>query len=491
MSQPTHVTDPMRRHVTVAWRIPDDYGGMTGAALRRSRGLAARGAQVEVVTFDDRPDYDVVRRRLASSGALGGATLRNIYEDFRVAERSAGLAIAPSAALDDPNEVVTTEAGGVRRWRDDDGLRRVEHVRADGTIAVVEEATVRAGGSRHVTSLDRRGRVTGQWPSVRSFRFAWLDGLIGSEPTVVTVDSKTAAQTLQHYARPNAALILMIHADHRSPKGGVAPSRGDVFEHLDRWDAVVVLTERQRAIIDADFGGGDRLAVVRNAVGTPASIPRLPRDRMHGVIVSRMTPLKRLDHVLRVVADVRERGVPVTLELVGDGGARKRTEALAAELGLGDAVQFAGHIADGAARFEAGGWTMLASRSEGESLTLSEAMGAGCVPVAYDIDFGPAEAIEPGVSGFLVPDGDIAAAADALEQVCRMPEADYAAMRAAARAAAATRTDEAHLDAWEAVHDDALARRAARRVEKPAKPSLRERVVRRLGGRIPRAWRRR
>lgn len=480
--------DRGRRHVTVAWRIPDDYGGMTGAMLRRSRGLAARGADVVVVTFDDRPDYDEVRRGLGADGVLGDATLRNIYEDFRLRGRPAGLALAPDAAATPPDEVVTTAAGQVRRWREQGGLRRVEHRRADGTLAVVEEALGSVTGARRVTSLDRDGRVTGQWPTLRAFRFAWLDEVIGPDPAVVTVDSKTAAQVMQHYSRPGVALVLMIHGNHLTARGEVAPSRGDVFAHLARWDAVVVLTDRQRAAIEERFGAGDRLAVVHNAVAVPASLPVLPADRMRGVVVSRLTPHKRIDDILRTVADVRTRGVPVTLEVIGDGPARAKLEALARELDLEGAVTFAGFVPGGAARFAGGGWSMLASRSEGESLVLAEAMGAGCVPVAYDIDYGPAEAIRDGRSGFLVPDGDRAAAADSLARLCHLPDAEYAAMREAARAFALTRTDDALLDAWAGIHDRAQAVRAARRASAP--PSLVRRVLRRVASRMPPAWRR-
>ena len=475
--------------MTVAWRIPDDYGGMTGAMLRRSRGLAARGADVVVVTFDDRPDYDEVRRRLEAGGALGGATLRNVYEDFRLRGRRAGLALAPDAAAGAPDEVVTTSSGQVGRWREGTGLRRVEHRRADGTLAVVEEALGSVTGPRRVTSLDRDGRVTGQWPTLRDFRFAWLDEVIGADPAVVTVDSKTAAQVMQHYSRPGVALALMIHGNHLTAAGEVAPSRGDVFAHLDRWDAVVVLTERQRAAIEERFGAGDRLAVVHNAVEAPASVPALPVDRMRGVVVSRVTPHKRIDHILRVVAEVRAQGVPVTLELVGDGPARAKLGSLTRELGLEEAVDFAGFVPGGASRFAGGGWTMLASRSEGESLVLAEAMGAGCVPVAYDIDYGPAEAIRDGENGFLVPDGDRAAAAAALVRLCRLPETEYAAMRQAARAFALTRTDETLLDAWTGIHDRALAIRASRRAGS-SQPSLVRRVLRRVVTRMPPAWRR-
>ncbi|MFC8680719.1 glycosyltransferase [Microbacterium ureisolvens] len=369
------------RQLAVTWGIPDRYGGMTSALLRRSRLFAAAGARADVVTFEPRPDYAAVRARLEERGELaGGVGLRNIYEDFRHRPHEPRpVDVLPQQAECPPDEVHDTGAGSVHRWLDGAAVARVEHRRADGSLAVLEQRPHPEAPHRVVTSFDATGRTTGQWSSVRHFRFAWLDELLDGHEAVAIVDSKTAAGWMQHYRRAQVTRIHMVHGAHHDSQGRLTASRRDLFEHLDRWDAVVFLTERQRAAAVGAVGDSGNLEVVPNAVNTPEWMPRLPPDRLHGVIASRLSTLKRIDHSLQVIARVRDLGVPVTAEIIGDGSQRRRLEAEAARLGLSDAVTFAGYVSDCAERFTRGSWTLLTSRSEGTSLALLEAMGTGCL----------------------------------------------------------------------------------------------------------------
>ena len=50
---------------------------------------------------------------------------------------------------------------------------------------------------------------------------------------------------------------------------------------------------------------------------------------------------------------------------------------------------------------------LLTSRMEGLPLVLLEAMSVGCIPIAYDMPYGPADIIVDGVNGYLVEAGDI------------------------------------------------------------------------------------
>ena len=45
-----------------------------------------------------------------------------------------------------------------------------------------------------------------------------------------------------------------------------------------------------------------------------------------------------------------------------------------------------------------------------------ESMGAGCVPIVYDITYGPRDLIQQGVNGFITPRGDVDGLADQIEE---------------------------------------------------------------------------
>lgn len=476
-------TLPHRRQLAVTWGIPEEYGGMTAALLQRSRSFVQHAsADAQILTFESRPDYDEVRRQLRERGELvDGMRLRNIYEDLRRGERAPSpVPRHPGKAPGAPDEEVATLQGSVLRWHSSEREVRVEHRRADGSLAVLEEH--RPGDRRLITAFDRVGRTTGQWTSATAFRFAWLDEVVAHEPAVMIVDSKTAARSMQRYRHPGVTTIHVVHGAHHDAQGRLTASRRSIFENLHRWDAVVFLTERQRATVIEQLGDPGNLEVVPNAVTIPAHVPRLPPDRLHGVIVSRLSGIKRIDQALRILAEVRARDIPVTAEIVGEGDRHAKLEAEAARLGLSEAVRFTGYVPHAADLYLRGSWTLLTSRSEGESLSLLEAMAGGCLPVAYDIRYGPAEVIVDGRNGRLVPDEDIDAAVGALVHVCLLDDDELAAMRLAARAAARRHDDAATVERWADVQRRAVARRARRpKVDDGALARVR---VRRLRGRI-------
>jgi poly(glycerol-phosphate) alpha-glucosyltransferase len=471
-----------RRQLAVTWGIPDEYGGMTAALLHRSRAFARAGARVDVLTFEPLPDYEDVRQRLRDRGELvDGMRLRNIYEDFRQAVREpATVAIRPGSPSRPHDDESATTRGSMRRWRRGESDVRVEHRRPDGSLALVDER--RRGGGRLITSFDRTGRTTGQWTSPSAFRFAWIDELLAGEAAAVIVDSKTVARWMQKYRRPNVALVHMVHGAHHDARGRLTDSRRPIFENLHRWDAVVFLTARQRAAAIELLGDSGNLHVVPNAVTIRERMPRLPPDRLHGVIVARLSGIKRLDHALRIIAAVRRLDILVTAEIVGEGDRHARLEAEAQRLGIADAVRFSGYIPRAADRYARGSWTLLTSRSEGESLSLVEAMAAGCLPVAYDIRYGPAEVIADGRNGRLVPDGDIDRAARALAGLCVLDDDALATARRQARRTAERHNDSAILALWTEVLGDAVQRAAAR--APLSDEALRRVRVRRLRGRL-------
>lgn len=490
ISEPSPAVTPIElppgRQFAVTWGIPERYGGMTAAMLRRSRAFVElAGTPVDVLTFDPQPDVDATRVRLRAQGELvDGMRLRNVFEDLRSDARPAvAVPVAPVRRSPSGGEETSGSGGVLRRWSDGDGRPvRIEHRRLDGSVALLDEQQRSTGPQRLLTSFDPSGAPTGQWTSASALYFEWLDRVRGDGRSFMIVDSKAVARLLQSYHRDDVVSLYRVHGSHRPRDGSptLDASRRPVFENLHRWDSVVMLTERQRADVADLLGDIGNLAVAGNGSTPPAWIPRLPADPLHGVIVSRMTTLKRLDHALRVIAGVRAIGIPVTADIIGDGSQRAKLEALAHDLGLEGAVRFEGHVPSAAERFRTGAWTLITSRSEGSAMTIVEALGAGCIPLAYDIAYGPADVIEHGANGWLAPDGDIGAVTRLLAHQCALPEDEVAAMRRRARHTALRHDDRAAVTQWAEVQRTALRRHDACAAEAEVLDRVR---VRRLRGR--------
>jgi glycosyltransferase involved in cell wall biosynthesis len=112
---------------------------------------------------------------------------------------------------------------------------------------------------------------------------------------------------------------------------------------------------------------------------------------------------------------------PARLIVIGEGEDRGALEALAAELGIADRVAWPGFVANPYAWMAAARAFVLSSRWEGFGNVLAEALACGTPAVATDCPSGPAEILGEGAYGRLVPVGDAAALADALEATLAEP----------------------------------------------------------------------
>ena len=320
-----------------------------------------------------------------------------------------------------------------------------------------------------MTAFDEAGEPVRQWTGAWELYADWFDGLIGTEPAFALTDSKTVANFMTEYRRPNLVSLHVVHNSHLDgagrPFARVRPSRRAVFAHLERFDGVVFLTERQRADAAALLSDPGNLSVVPNGVDPPIADPAPEHDREvgAGVVVAGLTRRKRVHHALDVVRQCRAVGLPVTLRVYGDGPDADALHSRAADAGLVDAVTFAGHRDDAAEAFASASWTLLTSTSEGSPLVLAEAMSRGCIPIAYDVPYGPADLIVDGVDGLLVRDGDPAGAAAAVATLVAMAPDDRERIREAARATAARHDDRRIVAEWGRVQ-----RAAARRHDRPA-----------------------
>lgn len=483
-----HVADaaesglPDGRQLAVTWGIPDRFGGMTSALLHRSRAFVRLGGRdVDVVTFDPRPDVEAIRGRLVEAGELvPGMRLRNLYEDVRDGAwptPGAGARHPLARPEVDDLDVRVAPDGGELRTSFRGGVRvLVEHARADGSVAVRDERHRAAGPERLITAFAPEGAPLHQWTRAWDCYADWLDGVIGSDRAFAITDSKTVARFMARHRRPNLVSLHVVHNSHLAgperPWGVLRPSRRSVLAHLERFDGVVFLTERQREDAATLLSDPGNLAVVPNGIDAPGDgVPgdRAPADRDRapaaGVVLARLTTRKRIDHAVEAVRRCRAAGVPATLVVYGDGPDAAALQARVDEAGLADAVAFAGHRPDAADAFSDASWTLVTSTFEGSPLVLAEAMARGCLPIAYDIPYGPADLITDGVDGALVPDGDIDAAAAAIARlVARSPD-DRDRMRHAARSTAAAYDDRSIVAEWGRV-----LRAAAERHDRPAPP---------------------
>jgi GalNAc-alpha-(1->4)-GalNAc-alpha-(1->3)-diNAcBac-PP-undecaprenol alpha-1,4-N-acetyl-D-galactosaminyltransferase len=177
-----------------------------------------------------------------------------------------------------------------------------------------------------------------------------------------------------------------------------------------RADAVVAQTASAAQWLQQECAV--RALVIANALRTLPS----PSDVREPLVLSvgRMVHEKGFDILLQAFGTTRTAFPQWRLAILGDGPLRPALEALAIELGLGDAVEFAGYCADIEKWYARASVVAQASRFEGFPNVVLEAMGMGAAVVSTDCRSGPRELISNGENGILVPVGDVSALASAL-----------------------------------------------------------------------------
>jgi glycosyltransferase involved in cell wall biosynthesis len=236
-------------------------------------------------------------------------------------------------------------------------------------------------------------------------------------------------------ARVPTRVVAVEHTTLSASRNGRTPLRRALIRATLRaarpWVHRFLAVSRGAADDLADLAGlrADDVAVAYNPidVAAPASPagPLPPIDWWHGahrrvLAVGTLKPVKDHATLLRALARLRETH-DARLLVLGEGECRAALEAQAHALGLGHAVAFAGHVADPRPYYARADAFALSSVAEGFGNVLVEALAAGVPVVSTDCRSGPAEILDHGRYGALVPVGDDAALADALRAVLASP----------------------------------------------------------------------
>jgi colanic acid/amylovoran biosynthesis glycosyltransferase len=177
----------------------------------------------------------------------------------------------------------------------------------------------------------------------------------------------------------------------------------------------------------------DRIKVYHSAVdldGFPLRSAERSRSskRILLIAIGRFVAKKGFHLAVEVAERLRNDGIDVELELIGDGPEREAVLARAATLGIADRVVAPGWLG----RREIYERLIHADVCLGTSITpdtgelegipnvLKEAMAVGVPIVAFDHS-GVGELVQNGRTGFLVPEGDVEAMARAVKQLVSDP----------------------------------------------------------------------
>ncbi|WP_151953067.1 glycosyltransferase [Brevibacterium sp. Marseille-P9724] len=433
---------PAGNYYTMLWAIPETFGGMTSVALERSSAFARRDNRpVEILTFSRDNSGKERERALKAEGRLDKrVSLRNVWEDLSQwsddeLARMKGTAQPVPEAVDD---ALPRTSGEAREQRTDDvgTVLQTDHYSAQGNLLVIDRQDTKTRGTkggRLLTLLNSQGEIIGQWRTATAFYKAWLNAVFGNKPSYVIVDSSYAGSLFSTYRKKNVIFCTAMHSNflenHKTDARRLIRGKFKILRNLDRFDRAITLTHaQQRDMLEHHLSSGN-LTVMPNLIRNLKGNPKKPRTKTHGLMLARLTKGKRIDHAIRAVTAACASAPGLQLEICGDGDMHsKLAQQIDANSGGGH-ITLRGYVSNAKEHFHDASFSLLTSTQEGQPLVILESMSAGCIPIAYDIKYGPSDIITDGVDGFLVPDGDIEALTQAIIRIATMDDAELTTMR--------------------------------------------------------------
>ena len=184
-------------------------------------------------------------------------------------------------------------------------------------------------------------------------------------------------------------------------------------------DAITTVAEHMNGATSALCKGHRDVVAVPFGVDVRRFLP-LPKDPNGGgslrlICTRNFTPIYDVETLVEALHLLAKNGIALQVKMVGDGPSRMELERLVKSHGMEGWIKFMGKVGHDVLPHLLGNSDLFVSPalSDGNNISLNEAMACGCFPIATRI---PANEqwLEDGINGYLYPPGDAEALAQAI-----------------------------------------------------------------------------
>lgn len=320
-------------------------------------------------------------------------------------------------------------------------------------IPFVKDRFVRKGWNMELFSLPKRVRNKGQeeiafktfaWQPyaaesamvakyMQTFKdYLWWARMRASESYDLIHAHHPIAALAMRIVHPSIPLMLTIHSsyerelilNHRIAEHSVEHRfLTMIYRELEaNVEQIITVSESFRTYLTSFVERPERIQVIPNGFDETRFRPMPHQNEVVQLItVCRLVPAKGLDTLFEACAELKRRGRPFMLHLIGDGPMRSELEAMAKDLDLYDDVIFYGYMLHPEQFMPFFDVFVLPSRAEAFGSVFAEAALCSLALVGTNVG-GIAEQIQDGENGLLVPPDDKAALANALERIIDQPQ---------------------------------------------------------------------
>jgi len=240
---------------------------------------------------------------------------------------------------------------------------------------------------------------------------------------------------------PDTPIMITIHSSFEKElllngkirEGGVEQAfLTSIYGELERkTDQILTVSNAFKSYLADYVQDAERIGVIPNGFDEKRFKPSPHENAVPQLItMCRLVPAKGLDTLLLACAELKQRGIPFVLHIIGDGPSRTELEKLASDLGIYEDTIFYGYMLHPEEFMPFFDVFVLPSRAEAFGSVFAEAALCLLALVGTNVG-GIAEQIENGRNGLLVPPDDPHALGIALEKLIVDPAFRYELSRAA------------------------------------------------------------
>lgn len=231
------------------------------------------------------------------------------------------------------------------------------------------------------------------------------------EQNIDLVHTHNRAGLLYSFVGSKLCRLPIIHTNHGF---GISLEKRKLLNYIDKWmskrvNRYVCVSEKLRIDVIKKYAvSNDTIDVILNGIKIPDDFDYTSTDDTRGILIGSIGSLewiKNYRFVLETFSEIAARFPDCNLELIGDGDEYSNLLELRNELSLQEKVLFRGSVQNVKEHLKNFDVFILASFSEGTSISILEALRAKKVCVASAVGGNP-NIIQNKVNGFLFKSND-------------------------------------------------------------------------------------
>src|SRR5699024_3067011 len=314
--------------------------------------------------------------------------------------------------------------------------RQIIYYNSRGQAYFTQWKNPKNGKTQRILLFDKGGTLSKTYINdVVSPKVDWLKAVVDNNKkngkSVVVSDTRSTDETLIELNHPRVAKIWRLHSNHlNSPyrlDSEIAPKVKKGYNNIDKFDAVTFLTQEQKYDVMNRVGEKSNIHVIPHFHEEPGfsikslfnSVVKKPKT---AVVISRLSSLKRIDHIIKAF-EIAIKTVPdADLEIWGIGQEESKLKQLVADLNLEESVHFKRYTHTPDREYQQGSFSVLTSKSEGFALSVLESMYNKTPVISYKIKYGPSDMIVNNDNGFIIEQPEIEELANRMIHMFENPD---------------------------------------------------------------------